>query len=274
MAWVRVDDQVPRHEKFLKAGPAASWLWVCGLAHSQAQLTDGFISDIALPTIGVLKGYKDLAQRLVEVGLWERVGDGFVVHDYLDHNDSRSTVLEKRAADAARKRKQSGDGTPDGISAESSAPRARVPSHPIPSGANAPDRASAVERRTSERRSGGVTAGQLPRDHAGHGYCDDTFSRCVPMAVHNKLADLLAPRHAGDRDTAKQALEAWYPTVCATLAADFVMGDAFRFWQSRFDAAFATKDTAPAGRKADEVRSTVPGVEETRRYLQQQRVAR
>jgi hypothetical protein len=98
MAWVRIDDQAPRHEKLLKAGPAAAWLWVCGIAHAQSQLTDGIVTDIALPFIGVAKGTKELARRLVDVGLWERVKDGYRVHDYHDYNATKDEMKERRAA--------------------------------------------------------------------------------------------------------------------------------------------------------------------------------
>lgn len=107
--WVRIDDQAPRHDKMLKAGPAACWLWVCGLAHCQSQLTDGYISKQALSTIGIPAGdVEALAGRLVKAGLFERVKGngtgGYKVHDYLSYNISRKLVLEKRAEDAARKR--------------------------------------------------------------------------------------------------------------------------------------------------------------------------
>ncbi len=86
----------------------------------------------------------------------------------------------------------------------------------------------------------GVMAGQLPRDHVTHVFCNDAFSCCVPTAVHSKLVNLLAPRHGGDRAATGDELKAWYPTVAASLVPDFIMGDAFKFWQGRFDAVFAT----------------------------------
>ncbi len=138
MAWVKLDDQAPRHQKVLEAGPAAAWFWVCGIAHCQSQLTDGHISDAALPMIGVPKGFRKLAEHLVHVGLFEHAqGGGYLVHDYLKHNDSRGIVMRKRADDLARKRRGSdAESTqiPSGIQSDSIAPRARVPSHPIPSG--------------------------------------------------------------------------------------------------------------------------------------------
>lgn len=76
--------------------------------------------------------------------------------------------------------------------------------------------------------------------HIQHAVCDPSLSYCVPSAVHHKLADLLAPKHAGDREAAKIALIAWYPTIWSTLPAGTVMGDAFKFWQGHFDAAFVT----------------------------------
>lgn len=97
MAWVRIDDNVPTHRKHLKAGPSACWLWVCAIAYSQRQLTDGFIPHEALALLGVAKGYSPLADKLVEVGLFERRDDGYQVHDYHDHNAHSDDVKRERA---------------------------------------------------------------------------------------------------------------------------------------------------------------------------------
>jgi hypothetical protein len=121
-------------------------------------------------------------------------------------------------------------------------------------------------------RGGGAASGQNPRDHLRHASCDTTFSRCVPNAVHDKLANMLAPKHNGDRQAAKAALVAWYPTVWASLPSDFVMPDAFKFWQGRFDAAFASADPG-VPKRPNEPRSTVPGVEKTAEYLRSLRQA-
>jgi len=121
-------------------------------------------------------------------------------------------------------------------------------------------------------RSDGAAVGMLPKDHLKHAACDETFSHCVPIAVHAKLSDLLAPKHGGDRQAASAALKDWYRTVWASLPADFVMGEAFRFWQGRFDAAFATADPTSA-KRVNEPRSTVPGADKTTEYLRSQRQA-
>lgn len=101
MAWVRVESSVARNRKFLEAGPAASWLWLCGLTYAQEGLTDGFIPFQALTMLGV-RGAGGLKCKLVAVGLWDEVEGGWQIHDYLNHNRSadhvRSIQHERREA--------------------------------------------------------------------------------------------------------------------------------------------------------------------------------
>lgn len=97
MAWIRVESSVARNRKFVKAGPAASWLWLCGLAYCQEGLTDGFIPPEAIDYLGVPKAGR-LVTALVLAGLWDACdGGGWRVHDYLDHNRSASDVQDIRA---------------------------------------------------------------------------------------------------------------------------------------------------------------------------------
>jgi len=100
MAWVRIESSVARHRKFQQAGPAASWLWLCGLAYCQEGLTDGVIPVEALPYLGV-KAPTKLAAALVTAGLWEACTDGWRVHDYLDWNQEASAI--RRMHDDRRK---------------------------------------------------------------------------------------------------------------------------------------------------------------------------
>jgi hypothetical protein len=100
MAYIQVEASVRTHPKFLKAGPAPSWLWLCGLAYCQEGLTDGFIPTEALPYLGV-KNAAQLASHLVKAGLWHEAEGGWNVHDYLEHNRSAhevATLKERRRA--------------------------------------------------------------------------------------------------------------------------------------------------------------------------------
>ena len=103
MAWMKVESSVARHRKFVQAGPAASWLWLCGNAYCQEGLTDGFIPCEALEYLGV-KQPRRLVPALVRAGLWDDVDGGWRVHDYLDHNKTADEVQrirsERRAAGA------------------------------------------------------------------------------------------------------------------------------------------------------------------------------
>lgn len=131
MAWIRLDDQIAHHPKFLKAGPTASWLWVNCLGFAQKFLTNGFIPAESLPTLGTVDDPKQQAEKLVKVGLLDKVSGGYQIHDYLDFNEHSDEVKKRRKSDRDRKR------NPVGIQSDSAripdASRARVPSHPIPS---------------------------------------------------------------------------------------------------------------------------------------------
>ena len=78
MPWFKVDDGFAVHPKALKAGNAACGLWVRAGSWSMQQLTDGFIPDHVLPTLGT----KAEAKRLVDAGLWERAVTGYVFHEW------------------------------------------------------------------------------------------------------------------------------------------------------------------------------------------------
>lgn len=104
MTWVKLDDQLPEHEKITEAGHEAAWLFVCGLCYCGRRLSDGVIPKNVLRRLSDLKRPERAAERLVEVGLWEDEGDWWSVHNYLDYQPSRSQVESQR--DSARERQR------------------------------------------------------------------------------------------------------------------------------------------------------------------------
>lgn len=175
MAWIRLDDQIGHHPKFLKAG-LSSWLWVCCIGFSQKFLTDGFIPDEAVSSVcgGVERPLVHF-QKLVKVGLLDRVKDGYQVHDYLLFNDSAEVVKKKREDDKARKH---GRPIPTGIQPDSERnPEivlARAPaSHPIRSISSDPN--NKLERENSVSTTSGGN-GHAPRA---------SLSRSAPDAFTN-----------------------------------------------------------------------------------------
>lgn len=91
VAWMKVETSVARNRKFVMAGPAPSWLWICGLAYAQEGLTDGFIPRETLLYLGV-RNARQLAHNLVATGLWDEVNGGWQIHDYLAYNKPASDV--------------------------------------------------------------------------------------------------------------------------------------------------------------------------------------
>lgn len=92
-----------RHPKVIGLTDSAGWLWTRALSYQPDQLTDGVVTRALLKTLG----HRDTkaADELVEVGLWERSGDGYVFHDYEDHN----LTSEKWTAHKDRKAKNQRD---------------------------------------------------------------------------------------------------------------------------------------------------------------------
>lgn len=116
MGVAKFDDGIPDGPKFLAAGPIACWLWFCGVCYSRRTYTDGFIPYQKVATLTTASAPYKHAERLVEVGLWERADDGFVIHDFHDWNPSKATVEQYRKRDRERKQRRFLDRIPDGHS--------------------------------------------------------------------------------------------------------------------------------------------------------------
>lgn len=98
MSWIRIDDRAPWHRKILDAGPAAAWLWVCGLAYANQQTAhDGFIPEAAIPFLPI-RNAESLVPDLLRVGLWDRLDRGYLIHDYHDFQPTKEEVEELRSA--------------------------------------------------------------------------------------------------------------------------------------------------------------------------------
>ena len=95
MAWTRIDGLFLKNGKIQRAGVYGMALYLSGLIYCNQALTDGFIDE------GLLNGLcgdsyqtpnRKSAGRLVELGLWEKVKDGYLVHDFLEFNRSKEDI--------------------------------------------------------------------------------------------------------------------------------------------------------------------------------------
>lgn len=97
MPWGRVDDHHYRHEKLgeldddLRKGCIA--LYWLAISWCNDRLTDG---RVPVGTVRILGGELAEAEELVRVNLWEKDGNGYRVHDFLDFNQSKEQVIRMR----------------------------------------------------------------------------------------------------------------------------------------------------------------------------------
>lgn len=97
MPWIRLDEHIAHHPKFVAAGPIASWLWVCGMSYCARYLTDGAIPASAINSLGNVTKAALHADTLVKVGLWEVSPSGWMVHDYHGYQPSKQQVEHQRS---------------------------------------------------------------------------------------------------------------------------------------------------------------------------------
>lgn len=110
MTWVRIDDAVATHPKHLAAGPVACWIWVAGLAWANQHASNGAIPAHALhalyPSDWISKAdLRRVATKLVDVGLWEKAADGWLIHDYADYQAEAMKSARDERREWERKRK-------------------------------------------------------------------------------------------------------------------------------------------------------------------------
>ncbi len=92
MTWVKLDDNFADHPKIVGLSDKAFRCYVVGLCYAARYLTDGFLPDPLVKSIG---GNSKVCTEL-SPDLWERSDSGWVIHDYLTFNPSRAQVLTER----------------------------------------------------------------------------------------------------------------------------------------------------------------------------------
>ena len=124
MTWVKVDDDMPWHRKFRKAGDLRALclaLDLTGICYCAKYATDGFLDAADLPgVLDVIPRNRRTAvlDLLVDIGRWE-IDDqraGYWIRNYLKYNPPASKVTEDRERRAENTRrwrtKKGGDRSP------------------------------------------------------------------------------------------------------------------------------------------------------------------
>jgi hypothetical protein len=105
MPWLRIDDRMHRNEKVLAVSNDAKVLWIWAMDYSADYLTDGILKPHEVQYLAAQNNITDwqtVTAELLQADLFERKGDKYIVHDYLDYNPTREKVLAERAESAKR----------------------------------------------------------------------------------------------------------------------------------------------------------------------------
>lgn len=272
MAWLKIDDRVRTHPKIVEAGPAASWVWFCGICYCREHLTDGFIADKMLPTlVPGMSSLKKAAAVLVTAGLWHRVERGYAVHDFLQWNPSKAEVEAQRAADRDRKGggvRSDSHRNPSGTPMDSSASRDAHGGLAPPSGSalvvsgsseESPRETTAVmvpARDSVASRAaalGIVKPGAWERQHASHAFRGDFCGWvCLPESVVEGFAGRSIGALGSGLD-ARVEVHRWALEVKARwIASGDVPGDdIFEFWRNEWKATHGSNKPATSLAFAD-----------------------
>lgn len=109
MTWTKLDDGFHGHPKIRRAwrDRTALGLYVLAVNHATCYELDGRISPEFVEDQVPDQSERDRAVTvLIECGLWEPNGEGWVIHDFLKYQPSRAKLREGRERDAARKREE------------------------------------------------------------------------------------------------------------------------------------------------------------------------
>jgi hypothetical protein len=227
--WVRIHEGAIRHPKIVGLidwrNPFCLWVW--GLSYVQEHLTDGVIVKAAIPHPLALK----TAQALIAHHLWSEAKDAFVVHDYLDWNDSRDVVRRKRAGGRARvaaHRNAGGNALRNGVTNAGS--NALGNAH-TPSGVSVVLRPDLAIIKTSEGESEGKPPArpmQVGRLFLHRWQTESLIATLGPFAE--------------DFD-----LDLWLDALSHTFAAQALPRDVWKFVQAELHAEIARRGLAVAG---------------------------
>jgi hypothetical protein len=138
MPWFNVDDGAHSHPKVLAAGNAAFGLFTRLGSYSAHYSTEGRVPVEIVHDFGT----KRERDRLMAIGMLQRVGDEYVMHDFLDYNRDAAQVAHDRARAAERqRRKRERERDRHGVT---HAPQAKAKAKPRPSTSSNPTAAAAL----------------------------------------------------------------------------------------------------------------------------------
>lgn len=102
MTWVYLDDGFYDGDKIALAGGDAGWLYVCALSYCRRKKNGGIFPKAIVGQFSDRKNPAGLAGKLVDVELWEDIGDCYSIHDYEQWNKLAKEEQQARSDKAKR----------------------------------------------------------------------------------------------------------------------------------------------------------------------------
>lgn len=90
MTWLKLPQEYTDRTEVYAAGRDAMWLHTAALVFCARHLTDGEVPEVAIFSLAMGPDGPQLAQRLIDVGLWYKTVNGYYIPEYLLHNPSRA----------------------------------------------------------------------------------------------------------------------------------------------------------------------------------------
>ena len=95
MPWMKIDDGIADHPKIQTVGPVGFALYMRGICYANRKHTDGLLP---FGSIGAMTHDMDpeiWPQKLIDCGLWEHHPQGYMIHDFLEWNESKEQHLAR-----------------------------------------------------------------------------------------------------------------------------------------------------------------------------------
>lgn len=95
--YVPLDVNFATDDKILAAGPTAAYVYVCSLAFAKRTMSDGLIKrgQLAVVAPGVTGNIRRHAMKLVDVGLWAEVDEGWLIAAWSKRNLTADAVRSR-----------------------------------------------------------------------------------------------------------------------------------------------------------------------------------
>ncbi len=97
MSWAKLDDGLPNNPKVEGLSDRAFRLYVGSICYCARNFTGGALTAKATRIVcAEAAALKKHVGELHDAGLWDRTGDGYLVHDYLKYNPSTEDAKERQ----------------------------------------------------------------------------------------------------------------------------------------------------------------------------------